>query len=272
MKFAGNESDREHVTPSRGVPPSAGAAPRARGGETRAARRETARRGAPALTSPGRGPDPPPTSPAAEMVWCGARKGRVVSIGCIAEQPGDAVNLGNLDRLGERWSGKDPSRYAARASSCRLPAVRPTRGCGRRLRRSPARAWRAVARAPPRDLPRRSRRRQPLRRRRDFAASQRAPLEKEFDRFAERRNPVHLHARNERRLAARSRPESASARMPSAAVASAIASAPRTGFTRPSSDSSPTMTWPARRSGGTVPGGAPGGRARSADRMPSLLS
>ena len=58
------------------------------------------------LTSPGRGmPEPPPISPASEMVWCGARNGRCVQqSGAARQQARDAVDLGGLDGFveGER--------------------------------------------------------------------------------------------------------------------------------------------------------------------------
>ena len=52
------------------------------------------------LTSPGRGVVPPPMSPASEMVWCGARKGRRRQEPLARlEQPHDAVNLGGFQGL-----------------------------------------------------------------------------------------------------------------------------------------------------------------------------
>ena len=64
------------------------------------------------LTSPGRGVVPPPMSPASEMVWCGARKGRWRQQPLARlQQPHDAVNLGGLQGLFQvqgRQDGRQP--------------------------------------------------------------------------------------------------------------------------------------------------------------------
>ncbi len=60
------------------------------------------------LTSPGIGCVPPPSSPASEIVWCGARNGRVATSGwCEAQRARDAVDLGRLQRLLQRHRRED---------------------------------------------------------------------------------------------------------------------------------------------------------------------
>ena len=74
------------------------------------------------LTSPGRGRRPPPTRPAAEIVWWGARKGRRMTSGQPGvEQSGDRVDAGDRDRLVERAAAAGAPAAGARASSCRRP-------------------------------------------------------------------------------------------------------------------------------------------------------
>ena len=64
--------------------------------------------------SPGRrNPDPPPRSPAAEMVWCGARNGRSRTSRPSVSRPGHRVQPGHLERLRPRERGQD-RREAAR--------------------------------------------------------------------------------------------------------------------------------------------------------------
>lgn len=49
--------------------------------------------------SPGRGIEPPPQRATWLIVWCGARNGPGgYDAGVLADEPGDAVNLGDLER------------------------------------------------------------------------------------------------------------------------------------------------------------------------------
>jgi hypothetical protein len=61
--------------------------------------------------SPGIGTWPPPISPASEMVWWGARHGRVVTYAVRAPKAGDTVDARGLNGLGEghrRQDGGEP--------------------------------------------------------------------------------------------------------------------------------------------------------------------
>lgn len=51
--------------------------------------------------------EPPPISPASEILWCGARNGRARERLPGGEPPGDGVDLRDLDRLGEGRRGED---------------------------------------------------------------------------------------------------------------------------------------------------------------------
>ena len=93
------------------------------------------------LTSPGRGmPMPPPISPASEMVWCGERNGRSCSKpGAAAELPGDAVDLGGLERFLESQRRQDAGkalRQHALARARRPDHQHVVRARGRHFQRS----------------------------------------------------------------------------------------------------------------------------------------
>ena len=52
------------------------------------------------VISPGSGTVPPPTRPDGEIVWCGARNGRVSDEPAARVQARDRVDARDLDRLG----------------------------------------------------------------------------------------------------------------------------------------------------------------------------
>ncbi len=95
--------------------------------------------------SPGRGGLPPPTSPAAEIVWCGARNGRVNNQPA-AVQPRDAVHPRHLERLGPRHRRQDrrqpprQHRLAGPGWSLQQQIVPAGRGDLQRLQRNPVTA------------------------------------------------------------------------------------------------------------------------------------
>ena len=227
---------------------AARAAPRSRARvELRRTRRGTARRGARASPRPGRGRAPPPTSPEGEIVWCGARKGRSDASRPLP-MPGDAVDARDLDRLVEASAAAGCPAAAARASSCRRPAGRPSAGCGRRRPRSRARAWRRPGRA----------------RRRGRAAAARAagaaggrprglgPAVEDLDELAQVSAPTTSSPSTSAASAAFATARRA-ARSPRARAPSAIASAPWIGRSPPLSASSPQTAEVASASGGIWP-------------------
>ena len=186
-------------------PRAAGAGPRAPPARTR---RSSSRNSTPrwaSVISPGRGSDAAADEPrTAEIVWWGARNGRSATRR-PSPSPADAVDAGDLERLVEARAAAGSPAAGARASSCRLPAARPSAGCGRRPPRSRARAGRR---------PGRVRRRGPARRRAPAACRRgrgcagsglHAPVE-QVDEALERRHREHLEPLDQRGLARRSRP------------------------------------------------------------------
>ena len=132
------------------------------------------------VISPGRGAEPPPTSPCAEIVWCGARNGRSRTSRPVPRPA--ALWICVISSASSKVERRQDRRAAGgRASSCPRPAGRPSAGCARRRRRSRARAWRRPARG----------------RRRGRARSRRA----EFRAAAARRLGCHLAAQQRRRSA-----------------------------------------------------------------------
>ena len=125
---------------------AARAAPRARRAGTRAARRGRGRRGGRATLSPGRGGEPPPTSAAADAVWCGARSTRSPQRAAL-KRAGDAQDRRRLERLVVRQRRQQAGEAlrqhrlagAGRADHQQRSAARP--------RRPRARAWRRSGRA-----------------------------------------------------------------------------------------------------------------------------
>ena len=109
------------------------------------------------VASPGCGGFAPPTSPAAEIVWCGARNGRAVTRPRAAAHAGDRLDARDLDRLvgaerrqDRRQPARDHRLAGARAAPAgtgcgrrpRRPRGRESARCGRGRRRSPAPARR----------------------------------------------------------------------------------------------------------------------------------
>ena len=209
--------------------PAAPAAPPARRGGTRRARRGRGRRGGPASPRPGRGGLPPPTRPAGLIVWCGARNGRppggappsrpqalairatssaslggqrrqdrgqparrqrLAGPGRADHQQAVAAGGGDLERVAQVAAGRAGRRGRGRR---RRRSSRSGSGCGRGGAHSPAGERRQLAEAVERD---------------------------------------HLDARRPAPPRARSRPGRRSPRRPRSRAASAIASAPGTGADR----------------------------------------
>ena len=106
---------RRPARPSPRRPPAAGGACRARAGRTPAARPETARPGGPGSPRPDAARGPPPTRPAAETVWWGARNGR---------------------RVTRPSGGSSPATLQIRLTSIASPSVRGGRIVGSRRARS----------------------------------------------------------------------------------------------------------------------------------------
>ena len=99
------------------------------------------------LTSPGRGGAPPPTRPAAEIVWCGARNGRAVTSAAPREQARDRRGSRvTSSASAARQRREDRRQPRGPASSCRCPAGPRAAGCARPPRRSRARGPRAAGR------------------------------------------------------------------------------------------------------------------------------
>ena len=179
------------------------------------------------VASPGCGGLAPPTRPAAEIVWCGARNGRAVTRPAAPRRPGDRLDARDLDRLvgvERRQDRRQPAREhrlagARRALQEQVVAARrgdlERRGsarCGRARRRGRRSGSRGVRPARP-GTPGGSR----------VAAQRRDELLQRLD--AERPRcpaPARPRARRERGT---HEPRAARARR----APSATASAPRTG-------------------------------------------
>ena len=78
---------------------------------------------------------PPPTSPAVEIVWCGARNGRGAGEPARRARPQALAIRSDLERLRRGAAAAGSRAAAARRATCRRRAGRRSAGCARRRRR-----------------------------------------------------------------------------------------------------------------------------------------
>ena len=167
-------------------------------------------------------------------------------------QAADRVDPGDLDRLARRSSAAGSTAAGGRASSCRCPAGRAGRGCGRPRRRPRApgsgRCGRGRRRGPAARPPRALRRQVGGRRRLGVAAQER-------DGLLERRRRRAPPARGRAPPRAATPRGTRIRRRPWRRAPSAIASVPRTDRSSPLSASSPMTAQPSSVVRGELPAG-----------------
>ena len=131
-------------------PPAAAAARPGHPGRTPRARRGTARPGAPASPGPVRSRGPPPTIAAYEVVWWGARNGRVRGVRRWPRPVPATLRMTATSCASASSSGGRSAGRPARGGSCRRPASPPAAGCGRPRWPPPAPSAHAPGHAHPR--------------------------------------------------------------------------------------------------------------------------